>query len=143
VSRPIRTPVPWTNFASSGKPCIVSIGGTPCLRTGIPTSRAGRPVALPDRPRNEQPIKDATPRRGNQNRGVGVASDPPGEHYLLILVTRPAPTVRPPSRMAKRRPSSIAMGWMRFTDMLVESPGMTISVPSGRVTTPVTSVVRK
>jgi hypothetical protein len=30
--------------------------------------------------------------------------------HLMILVTRPAPTVRPPSRMANLRPSSIAMG---------------------------------
>ena len=28
----------------------------------------------------------------------------------MILATTPAPTVRPPSRMAKRRPSSIAIG---------------------------------
>ena len=34
-----------------------------------------------------------------------VASD-----HLRILVTRPAPTVRPPSRMANLSPSSIAMG---------------------------------
>ena len=64
-------------------------------------------------------------------------------YYFVILVTRPAPTVRPPSRIAKRRPSSIAMGWMSSTDISVLSPGMTISVPSGSVTTPVTSVVRK
>ena len=63
--------------------------------------------------------------------------------HLLILVTRPAPTVRPPSRIANRRPSSMAIGWISSTDMSVLSPGMTISVPSGRVTTPVTSVVRK
>ena len=63
--------------------------------------------------------------------------------YLVILVTRPEPTVRPPSRMAKPRPSSIAMGWISSTDISVLSPGMTISVPSGRVMTPVTSVVRK
>ena len=62
---------------------------------------------------------------------------------MVILVTRPAPTVRPPSRMAKRRPSSMAMGWMSSTVISVLSPGMTISVPEGRVTTPVTSVVRK
>ena len=31
-------------------------------------------------------------------------------YYLVTLVTVPAPTVRPPSRMAKPRPSSIAMG---------------------------------
>src|SRR5690606_21220512 len=30
--------------------------------------------------------------------------------YAKILVTTPAPTVRPPSRIAKRSPSSIAMG---------------------------------
>ncbi|COW61974.1 Uncharacterised protein [Mycobacterium tuberculosis] len=51
--------------------------------------------------------------------------------------------MRPPSRIAKRRPSSMATGWINFTEMLVLSPGITISVPSGSVTTPVTSVVRK
>lgn len=65
------------------------------------------------------------------------------QDYLLILVTWPAPTVRPPSRMANFRPSSMATGWMSSTFISVLSPGMTISVPSGRVTTPVTSVVRK
>lgn len=63
--------------------------------------------------------------------------------YLRIFVTLPAPTVRPPSRMAKPRPSSMAMGWISSTVMSVVSPGMTISVPSGSVMTPVTSVVRK
>ena len=37
----------------------------------------------------------------------------------------------------------MAIGWISSTDISVVSPGMTISVPSGRVTTPVTSVVRK
>ena len=32
--------------------------------------------------------------------------------HLMILVTRPEPTVRPPSRMAKPRPGSIAIGWI-------------------------------
>src|SRR5687768_15759493 len=32
------------------------------------------------------------------------------QDYLRILVTTPAPTVLPPSRIAKRRPSSIAIG---------------------------------
>src|SRR5262245_9754826 len=63
--------------------------------------------------------------------------------YLMILVTRPAPTVRPPSRMAKRRPSSIAIGAPRLTVISMLSPGMTISTPSGRLAVPVTSVVRK
>ena len=32
----------------------------------------------------------------------------------MTLATTPAPTVRPPSRIAKRRPSSIAIGWIRL-----------------------------
>src|SRR5215216_7109731 len=63
--------------------------------------------------------------------------------YSLIFVTRPAPTVRPPSRMAKRRPSSIAIGAMSSTCISTLSPGMTISTPSGRAIEPVMSVVRK
>ena len=58
-------------------------------------------------------------------------------------MTRPAPTVLPPSRMANRKPSAMAMGWISLTCISVLSPGMAISVPSGKVTSPVTSVVRK
>jgi hypothetical protein len=106
---------------------------------------------------NEQPIQDGTssappkiggrftgPRSPQNKRGpASREGSGPSSRHLVILVTRPAPTVRPPSRIAKRRPSSIAMGWISWTDISVLSPGMTISVPSGRVTTPVTSVVRK
>src|SRR5687767_7022596 len=63
--------------------------------------------------------------------------------YSRIFVTRPAPTVLPPSRMAKRRPSSMAMGAIISTVISVLSPGITISVPSGVRMAPVTSVVRK
>jgi hypothetical protein len=65
------------------------------------------------------------------------------EYYSVIFETTPAPTVRPPSRIAKRRPCSIAMGAMSSTLNLRLSPGITISVPSGSSTVPVTSVVRK
>ena len=61
----------------------------------------------------------------------------------MISVTTPEPTVRPPSRMAKRSCSSIAIGWIRSISIWVLSPGITISVPSGSWQTPVTSVVRK
>src|SRR3989304_5116204 len=44
--------------------------------------------------------------------------------YLWILTTRPAPTVRPPSRMANRRPSSIAIGLINSTPISVLSPGI-------------------
>ena len=65
----------------------------------------------------------------------------PSLNYLIILVAIPAPTVRPPSRIAKDIFSSRATGWMSFTVTFTVSPGITISVPSGRVTSPVTSVV--
>ena len=65
------------------------------------------------------------------------------KRHSLILITTPEPTVRPPSRIAKRRPSSIAMGVMSSTSISTLSPGMHISVPSGSAMTPVTSVVRK
>src|SRR4029079_17189140 len=63
--------------------------------------------------------------------------------YSMMLATTPAPTVRPPSRMAKRSFSSIAIGTISVTSIAMLSPGITISVPAGKVTTPVTSVVRK
>ncbi len=65
------------------------------------------------------------------------------EDYSMILDTTPAPTVRPPSRIAKRRPSSIAIGLIRVTSILTLSPGITISTPSGSSQAPVISVVRK
>jgi len=63
--------------------------------------------------------------------------------HSMICATTPAPTVRPPSRMANRSFSSIAIGTISSTVIVTLSPGITISVPSGRCTTPVTSVVRK
>ena len=63
--------------------------------------------------------------------------------YAVTLATTPAPTVRPPSRIAKRRPGSIAIGWINSTDISTLSPGITISTPSFNWIAPVTSVVRK
>ena len=64
-------------------------------------------------------------------------------YYSMIVATRPDPTVRPPSRIAKRSPCSIAIGWISSIVISTLSPGMHISVPSGSSQTPVTSVVRK
>jgi hypothetical protein len=63
--------------------------------------------------------------------------------YSMMAETTPAPTVRPPSRMAKR--SLFHRDRRDQLDLTNDtlSPGITISVPSGSVTTPVTSVVRK
>src|SRR4029079_17347516 len=60
-----------------------------------------------------------------QNRAVGAL------YYLVMSATTPAPTVRPPSRIAKRRPESMAIGAISFTPRLTLSPGITLSVPSG------------
>src|SRR5579872_2576488 len=64
-------------------------------------------------------------------------------HYSRISVTAPAPTVWPPSRIAKRKPFSSATGVISFTSTATLSPGITISTPVGNATSPVTSVVRK
>ena len=63
--------------------------------------------------------------------------------YSIILVTTPAPTVLPPSRIAKFNFSFIAIGVINLTVNLASSPGITISVPAGNSTSPVTSVVLK
>jgi hypothetical protein len=65
-----------------------------------------------------------------------------GVNYSMILVTTPEPTVLPPSRIAKRTPSSIATVFCNSTSILTLSPGMHISAPI-KFAVPVTSVVRK
>src|SRR5207248_5494739 len=64
-------------------------------------------------------------------------------HYSRIFATTPAPTVLPPSRMAKRSPCSIAIGGISVTTIFTLSPGITISVPLGSSTAPATSGVLK
>ena len=63
--------------------------------------------------------------------------------YCTISAIVPAPTVWPPSRIANRRPFSIATGVISSITRLTLSPGITISVPAGNSATPVTSVVRR
>ena len=81
---------------------------------------------------------DSNPRRPGRRRLYIISAN-----YSMISLTTPAPTVRPPSRIAKRSSLSMAIGVIRSTVMPMLSPGMTISVPSGSSTIPVTSVVRK
>ena len=117
---------------------------TPRATFACPATRTAR-----NEPTARRPAAPRDAERPRTVRSGAVLSAHSGERsasevdHLVILVTRPAPTVRPPSRIAKRRPSSMAIGWISSTIMSVLSPGMTISRPSGRVTTPVTSVVRK
>ena len=63
--------------------------------------------------------------------------------YSKTSDTVPAPTVRPPSRIANRSPFSIAIGAINSISIATLSPGITISTPAGNAATPVTSVVRK
>ena len=64
-------------------------------------------------------------------------------YYSTISLTTPALIVLPPSRIAKRRPFSMAIGVINSPPMVILSPGITISTPSGSSTVPVTSVVLK
>ena len=61
----------------------------------------------------------------------------------MMFATTPEPTVLPPSLIANRSPFSIAIGVISSISILMLSPGITISTPSGSLMTPVTSVVLK
>src|SRR5688572_6842046 len=129
-------------------PLLALRAGEDDLVTGhgaLPDSQAG----APDR---GQPLyyADAAgkfPDRPDQARGSHHATRPRARGstrcYARISVTTPAPTVRPPSRIAKRSSRSIAIGVISSISICTLSPGITISTPSGSVTEPVTSVVRK
>src|SRR5215469_11312672 len=82
-------------------------------------------------------------RRGSPAAAVLTQRREAPRRYSTILVTTPEPTVRPPSRMAKRSFSSMAIGVISSTASSALSPGMIISTPSFSLITPVTSVVRK
>ena len=51
--------------------------------------------------------------------------------YSIISVTTPDPTVLPPSRIANLSPSSIAISVIREIVMVMLSPAIHISTPSG------------
>jgi len=83
--------------------------------------------------------------QGNDRTNVFLGchfSLPSSSSYWIILVTTPAPTVRPPSRMANFEPCSNATGTISSTSRFTLSPGITISTPSGSLMLPVTSIVR-
>ena len=64
-------------------------------------------------------------------------------NYSVTSDTTPDPTVLPPSRIANLTSLSIAIGDNKVTSIVTSSPGITISVPSGNLIVPVTSVVLK
>lgn len=79
------------------------------------------------------------PFSGENKIAISVLQIPYSTTSLMV----PAPTVRPPSRIANRSPFSMAMGVINSISIATLSPGITISTPCGNVATPVTSVVRK
>jgi len=82
--------------------------------------------------------------RSTEARRIRGPSTWPCQTYSRTLVTTPAPTVLPPSRMANRRPSSMAiLVFSSSTSIVTLSPGMHISAPPSNLIVPVTSVVRK
>jgi len=104
-------------------------------RDPLVPAKGAKPGAFPHLPRVV---------RGNERSlDVALLARRSSVVYSVIETTTPAPTVLPPSRMAKRCFSSIAIGVISSTSMVALSPGMIISVPAGSVHCPVTSVVRK
>jgi len=157
--RTVISPIPHethrqrTGLAPKGRPRRVDqrSSGPGTARPPIPPeTHRERRCLTPECGYRGSPPRRAPARPAHPAPGTTKGPDPKvrplcqeAEAYLMIFVTVPAPTVRPPSRMAKPRPSSMAIGWISSTVTSVVSPGMTISVPSGSVMTPVTSVVRK
>ena len=155
-----KSPPRWTRFPGCGRPSLkfVSVADESATvgariridplpdnprKPGNSLSARGA-ATLPARKQDCALIKRQGPAPLTRGAGPAFANRPrPEANYFVMLATTPEPTVRPPSRMAKRRPSSMAIGAISLTEMVTLSPGITISVPSGRITSPVTSVVRK
>ena len=134
---PLRIPF-WGTAAVSPQPPSPknAEGGRPLLM-GLPPS-----IPLPLHPNETQNARPLLVGRAFVDLEPTATGRPHCGHSR-ILVTTPEPTVRPPSRIAKRRPSSHAIGVIKVISMSMLSPGITISTPSGSLMLPVTSVVRK
>ena len=127
---------------------VLSVNGSEQTEGGTPLSTWHlRAFPLSSRLR-----RDTFPARGDSfwlvviqkaPRATGRLCKPLSFNYSMMLWTTPEATVRPPSRIAKRRPSSMAIGVIRVISISMLSPGITISTPSGSLMVPVTSVVLK
>src|SRR2546428_10214987 len=62
--------------------------------------------------------------------------DDVSRHYSITLAPAPAPTVRPPSRIANRSPSSNATDVITAISIVILSSGITISTPSSSIISP-------
>lgn len=109
----------------------VGLDGGRCIKNQALVDKFVSPASA----RGQPPGKPGAP------RAIARAPCAPPSHTSLD--TTPEPTVRPPSRIANRRPSCIATGWISSAPIVTLSPGMTISTPSGSTIVPVMSAVRK
>ena len=139
-------PLPTDSNGSPGAPCGAGTTGNTsaagcALGCYVGSSGCGSSGACTRR-KPALPIV-AQPTSKSQGRRNCRPHAPTVHCYSTISVTTPAPTVRPPSRMAKFSPSSMAIGEISSTFITVLSPGITISTPSSKRISPVTSVVRK
>jgi hypothetical protein len=124
----------------AGRSWAPAFAGEAIRRGSDKRERLRTPSRAPGSPLSVQNKKNPASLSGDR---VFLNSALAGEAYLSIALTTPAPTVRPPSRIVKRWPTSMAIGAMSLMPSATLSPGITISVPSGSSTVPVTSVVRK
>ena len=112
-------------------------------RVGKAAGRTNRPATGVERPAAEAAADS------QQQKGAACLRLPlfriclSYRNYSMISVTTPEPTVLPPSLMANLSPSSIAIGVIRSISIVMLSPGIHISTPSGSFRSPVTSVVLK
>ena len=138
------------------RPVLCQLSYTPAARPAVPTSPRGEVYAAGsadsisavrsgwDRSSCSCASCTSAPCTRCRRAGSWDALRPsPCRPYSWMLTMAPAPTVRPPSRMAKRWPTSRAIGVISSTVISTLSPGMIISAPSGRPMAPVTSVVRR
>jgi len=114
------------------------------LGTLLPVLRCAVVAALALGARQRHDFPHHSPQRSGKNAGPSPEGGPGRSYdcYAMMSVIVPAPTVRPPSRIANRLPFSMATGAISSPVIVVLSPGITISTPSGRFNVPVTSVVR-
>ena len=123
----------------------VGTGITPVRRSHSDRSRAIPPVWNFTKPQRYILLicRNNSDRKVSKVCGECCHSPQPYINYSMISETTPEPTVLPPSRIAKRRPFSIAIGVISSTVISTLSPGRHISTSAGRLMVPVTSVVLK
>ena len=120
------------------------LGGPVIHGTGHGYRLVHRPLCLarvPRQGRGAVPILRLPPRGRDQPQPAPQPPHSHRDHPHTTAVTVPAPTVRPPSRMAKPSPGSSGTSRPSSTVIVTVSPGRATAI-SPRSTSPTTSAVR-